>query len=381
MSQSQQEICKRCIMDLTDPDIEFDENGFCNHCRQARSFIERNYCKSEEKKRRLQNTIESIRETGKNNRYDCIIGLSGGVDSSYVALLTKKYGLRPLAVHLDNSWDSELAVKNIENIVTKLDIDLYTHILDWEEFRELQLAFLKASVPDGEIPTDHAIVAILYQKAIEEGIQYIISGSNIATESILPPKWSAGHLDWRYINSVQKRFGNCKLTTFPHFNFGQFFLYYPYVKRIQTVRLLDLIEYNKAQVLNELSQELDWKSYGGKHCESIYTRFYQSYLLPTKFNFDKRKAHLSSLICSGQIDRQSALNKLQEPPCDPKAAAEDRLFVIKKFGIREEEFDEIMDLPLKYYGDYPSYKPLIHFLRIIYRKVSRWTGIKKRQAF
>jgi len=333
------------------------------------------------KKRLLEETVRKIKEAGKGKRYDCIIGLSGGVDSSYVAYLTKKLGLQPLAVHLDNAWNSELAVKNIENIVTKLDIDLYTHILDWDEFRDLQLSFLKASVPDAEIPTDHAIVTLIYQMAAKEGIKNIISGTDVNTESILPSKWSAGHMDWRYIKSVQKRFGTRKLKSFPHLNFWEYYFYYPYVKKIKSIRLLDLIDYHKERAMEEMSRELGWKYYGGKHYESVYTRFFQSYILPNKFTFDKRKAHLSSLICSGEIDRQTALKKLKEPICDPSISKEDKSFVIKKLGISGQEFEKIMQLPHKFYGDYPSYLPLINILRPIYRRVKNLTGFNRKVQF
>jgi len=206
--------------------------------------------------------------------YDCIIGVSGGVDSSYVAYVVRQLGLRPLAVHLDNGWDSELAVSNIKNFLNKLDIDLYTHVLDWEEFKQLQIAFLEASTPDSEVPTDHAIMAVLYKEAAKRNIQYIILGVNTVTEAIHAPRWSYGHNDWRYIKSVNRLFGKIKLKRFPHFSLFNL-IYYSIIKRIKIVRILDFVNYKKQEAMRILQDELYWKPYGGKHYESIYTRFFQ----------------------------------------------------------------------------------------------------------
>ena len=347
-------------MDTTDVDIEFDENGVCSHCRRYDSLKDKYLLEKGKREKELAKIVSLIKKKGQKKKYDCIIGISGGVDSSYVAYLTKKLGLRPLAVHLDNGWNSELAVDNIENILKKLDIDLYTYVLDWEEFKDLQLSFLKASVPDGEIPTDHAIVATIFKIASQMGIKYIISGSNFATEAVYAKKWSQGHYDWRYIKNIQKKFGTKKLKYYPYFTFLSLF-YLKIFKGQRTIRILNYIEYIKSDAKRILEKELGWKDYGGKHYESIYTRFYQGYILPKKFNYDKRKYHLSSLICSGQITREEALKEIsKEPYPSEQLLKEDREFILKKLDITEDEFEKILMLPNKSILDYPSHET--HFI-------------------
>lgn len=355
-------ICSQCVMDTSDPDISFDEKGICNHCQKYKeSFADRVF-DEETAKVKLAQLVEQIKATGKGKDYDCLIGVSGGVDSTYVAYLVKQLGLRPLAVHLDNGWNSELAVKNIENVLTKMGIDLYTYVINWEEFKSLQLAFLKASTPDGEIPSDHAIFALLFNEADKRGIKHIITGMNYRTESILPKSWAQGHLDWKYVNGVNKMFGNRKLKTFPRITIGKLFYYWA-IKRTKYISILNYINYNKEVVMKVLQDELDWKYYGGKHYESVYTRFYQSYILPEKFNIDKRRAHYSNLILSGQMTRDLALIELQKPTCDPKIVAEDIEFSTKKLQISSEEFERIMKLPTKAYQDYPNQESLIRLMR------------------
>lgn len=372
-------ICKRCVMDTTDPLIEFDENGVCNHCQQAEKALKNEpYSLAfEEKEKRFKKLAEEIKEKGKGKQYDCIIGISGGVDSTYVAYLVKKYGLRPLAVHLDNGWNSELAVMNIENALNKLGIDLYTHVIDWEEFKDLQLSFLKASTPDSEIPSDHAIGALMYQIAEKYGLEYVLTGVNSSSESILPKEWSQGHGDWKYIKSIQKQFGTKKLKTFPHFSiFKQF--YWIYIKKIKWISTLDYFDYDKEQAKKFIMDELSWRDYGGKHHESNYTKIYQAYILPTKFGYDKRKAHLSSLIVAGQITREEALEELKKPLYDEKVLNEDIEYLINKFQISRDEFEDIMKAPKKSFSNYPSYTNSWYYpkfdtltykiLRKIYRK-------------
>lgn len=345
-------ICARCVMDTTDPEIAFDESGVCNHCHTYDRLVREHIVEGEAGRRRLEKLIADIKRAGRGKPYDCIIGVSGGVDSTYVAYLVKKLGLRPLAIHLDNGWDSELAVKNIEETLKRLSIDLYTEVLDWEEFRDLQAAFLKASTPDSEIPTDHAINAILGSMAEKIGVKYIIIGTNVRTESHLPRAWSQGHFDWKYIRELHKRFGTRPLKTFPHFSF---FTYYRRMFTQKRIEILNYIGYSKKEALEVLQEELGWRYYGGKHYESIYTRFYQGYILPVKFGFDKRRAHLSSLICSGEITREQALEELKIPTYSPSMQEEDREYVVKKLGFTEEEFTAIMNAPKKSYWDYPSY--------------------------
>lgn len=351
-------VCTRCVMDTTDPDIIFDENGICNRCKKAEELLNiAPYSLTEEEKRKeLERLVKKIKEVGKERDYDCIIGVSGGTDSTYVAYIVVKLGLRPLAIHLDNGWNSELAVKNIENTVKNLDIDLLTYTIDWEEFKDLQMAFLKASTPDSEIPTDHAIVASMFRAARKERVNYILTGTNLSTESIFPPAWSYGSYDWKYINSIQKKFGTIKLDSYPHISLINLFLDIK-IRKINRISILNYIDYVKKEAIHTIEKELGWRNYGGKHYESVYTRFFQGYILPKKFGFDKRKSHLSSLIVSGQITREQALNELKKNPYPNKKLLEkDMNCVLNEFEINEVEFERIMNLPPKKFVEYPSYE-------------------------
>jgi N-acetyl sugar amidotransferase len=357
-------MCMRCIMDTSDPDIWFDEKGVCSHCHKYAEVLQSKSYQKKRKPRALERLIEDIKRKGRGKIYDCVIGVSGGVDSTYTAYMTKKLGLRPLAVHLDNGWDSELAVNNIEKALKTLDIDLYTYVIDWEEFRDLQLAFLKASTPDSEIPTDHAILAILYKVAAQQNIEYILSGHNTATEGGGVAAWSQGHGDWRYIKKVHKMYGEKPLKSFPHY--GPFkFIYYTLIRRIQWIQILDYINYDKRIALDTLQSELCWQYYGAKHYESIYTRFFQGYILPRKFGYNKKIIHLSSLIWSGQMSREIALRELAKKDYPSEAQKQDREYVIKKLEISNEEFERIMNLQPKSFWDYPSYKKVFYKHRVL----------------
>ena len=345
------QICTKCVMDTSDPNITFDEDGICSHCKSF-NYADLNDFNNESI---LLNQINIIKKAGKGKKYDCIIGVSGGVDSSYVAYLVKKYGLRPLAIHLDNGWNSELAVQNIRRMLEILEIDLFTYVLDWEEFRDLQVSFLKSGTPDAEIPTDHAITAIIFKLAAKYNIKYLISGSNIATESIGVKAWSHGHSDWRYIKSVHEKFSNKKLKSYPHYGFLDL-VYYKIIKQQKSFKILNFIYYNKAEAIKELEINFDWKYYGGKHYESIYTRFYQGYYLPTKFGFDKRRSHLSSQILNGHVSREEALKELLFDAYNPNDYQQDRIYVLKKLKLDENEFNSIIESKNKCFNDYPSYE-------------------------
>jgi N-acetyl sugar amidotransferase len=347
---------------IADPDISFDERGICNYYYQYQEKGRLRLFSDDSEK--LGQIVNKIRSDGKGKEYDSIIGVSGGVDSTYVAYLVKKLGLRPLAVHFDNGWNSELAVANIEKVLKKLDIDLYTFVIDWEEFKSLQLAFLKAATPDGEIPTDHAISALLYRVASEKSVKYIINGNNFATESIMPQTWAYGHIDWKYIRTTNKAFGTSRLKDYPHLTIAKY-LYYTFFKGIKSVSILNYMRYEKSEAMRVLEGELGWKYYGGKHYESIYTRFYQGYILPKKFNIDKRKAHLSTLIFSGQITRDQALTELDKPVYPEAMLTEDMIFVMKKLDLTPTSFAELMALPARTFQDYPNLFPLFKFLRTV----------------
>ena len=352
--QTRYQICQRCVMDSSDPEITFDEHGVCHHChsydKQIATYVKRDAAGWRE----MEEIAATVRKEGEGKRYDCIIGLSGGVDSTYVAYLVKKLGLRPLAVHMDNGWNTEIAVRNIENIVTRLGIDLHTVVLDWNQFKDLQASFVRAGVTDCEIPTDHAIGAILYRTAIENDVRFIIGGSNLATEQMVPRTWSSGHGDWRYIRSLHNQFGKSEIRSYPHYTFWEHAIYWPYIREMRMIYVLNYIEYNKFDAIELMKKELGWVSYGDKHHESIYTRFYQTQYLIDKFGADKRRPHLSCLINDNRMTREEALATLQKPPIDEDIAATDREFVLKKLGISQDEYRGILAQPPKTYWDFES---------------------------
>ena len=301
------QICTRCIMDSTVPDIRFDEKGICNYCTKYFEVMDKLYIDEVQKERVLERIVDEIKEKGRGKDYDSILGVSGGLDSSYLLYRAVKLGLRPLAVHLDNGWDSELSISNIEKLVKTLNVDLYTHVIDWEEFKDLEIAFFKANVVDIEMLTDHAIVATLYETALRRKIKYILAGTNMANEGIrIPRGWSHSKLDLRNIRSIYGKYGNRKkLNTFPTIGLTRYFKY-RFIDGIKWVSLLDYLTYDWDEAIHILNKEINWRKYEKKHYESIFTRFYQGYILPKKFNVDKRKVHYSTLICSGQMTRDRA---------------------------------------------------------------------------
>lgn len=358
-------------MDQSDPSIAFDANGVCSHCHRYEATAARVLRTGEEGRRELERQVDRIKAAARGRRYDCVMGVSGGVDSTYVAYVARQLGLRPLAVHMDNGWDSELAVKNIERVLKHLGIDLYTEVLDWHEFRNLQLSFLKASVSDAEIPTDHAIGAVIYRVATQHGISCILSGSNVVTEGILPGTWTYGIWDFRYIKGVHDRFGTVPLRTFPRYTLPRLF-YYTSVRKIRTVRPLNYLPYVKEDVMHVLEHDLGWRYYGGKHYESIYTRFFQGYILPRKFAIDKRKAHLSTLINSGQVTREAAVAEIADNTYGERLQGEDRDYVIKKLGLSPAEFDAIMALPVRTHADYPNSEARLKRVKNAVLTAQRW---------
>jgi N-acetyl sugar amidotransferase len=367
--------CSRCILDTNDDaDITFDINGVCNHCVSYLIQEAKLVKVGIEGETELQRLVDQIKKSGIGKPYDSIIGLSGGVDSTYLAYQAKKLGLRPLAVHFDNGWNSELAVSNIENIITKLGFDLHTFVIDWKEFKDLQLSFLKASVVDIEMLSDHAIVTKLYQLALKNKIKYILSGTNVVTEAVLPPSWIHDKRDHIHIRAIQEQFGSIPIKTYPLFTSP---LKWKVIwNGIKSLSLLDLMPYNKKEVKKLISKELGWRDYGGKHYESVFTRFYQGYILPNKFKIDKRKAHLSNLICSGQITREEAVEEMKQPIYNEAVRNADYEFVIKKFGLTSAEFEAIMNAPVRLHNEFPVEKsiydrfPLLKLVRPV------WLSIK-----
>ncbi len=347
--------CATCIMDTTDPLIYFDEKGICNHCRSYKTYKDKYMLVGAESERKTEKMVAEIKKSGEGKDYDCIMGLSGGVDSSYLAYFaTKVLGLRALVVHVDTGWNSELAVNNIENIVKILGLDLHTLVVDWNEMRDLQRAFFKSSVPNCDVPQDHAFIAALYSEARKYDLHHILNGGNMSTESILPASWGYDAADLIHIEDIHDRFGERKLKSFPRISFFEKSIKYPYIFKLKVHRPLELIPYNKEEVKQFLVKELGWRDYGGKHFESKFTQFFQAHYLPVKYGFDKRLAHLSSLIVSGQMTKKEALVEMERPLYDPIQLEEDRDFFIKKLGFSKTEWEKIMSLPPKTEHDYKN---------------------------
>lgn len=366
------QICTRCIMDTTDPDITFDDQGICSHCHGYEQRARQELLSPSERQAHLTQLVERIKQDGLGKDYDCILGVSGGADSSYTAYMTKSLGLRPLAVHFDNGWNSELAVDNIKTLLARLNIDLITYVVDWDEFCDLQKSFLKASVPNAEIPTDHGINAVLWDMARKYGLRYIINGSNTETEGIMPLAWTYTALDYYHIRAVHRRFGSKSLKTFPHLGLFKF-LYYVFIRRIRYVNLLNYISYEKSKAIQVLERECGWRPYPQKHYESVWTRFYQGVYLVEKFGFDKRKPHLSTLINSGQLSREDALHEISGDIYSPVLVKQDRDYVLKKFSLTESDYQILLHTPVKAHLDYPT-------LSFLYLRSSRLLDFFRKTA-
>lgn len=350
-------ICKRCILDETVNDIWFDENGICKYC-YINDEMEKRHPLGEAGDKHLSELISKIKKDGRNKKYDCIAGVSGGRDSTYTLYIAVQYGLRPLAVHFDNGWNSDISVSNIKNACDKLKVELHTVVADWEEFKDLQIAFLKSGTPDADIPADYAIYSVLYDAAKKEGVKYILNGHSFRTEGTSPISWT--YMDGRYLKSVHKKFGKLKrIKSFPVMSMAKL-IYYVFAKRIKEVRLMEYIDYVKKEVDSVLEKELSWKYYGGHHHENNFTKFFQSYYLPQRFGIDKRKTELSAMVRSCQIARENALKEIQEHPYHYEKEVVE--YVINKLGLTQKDFDAIMSAPIKSHDDYPTYLPIIRAL-------------------
>ena len=361
------QVCNRCIMDTTASEIVFDENGNCNFCSD---FKKLNF-KEEEKEKKLDQLISRIRSNQKNKDYDCIVGLSGGVDSCYVLVRAIELGLKPLAVHMDNGWNSELAQNNISNLVKSLNLDLYTHVIDWEEYKNLQKAFFKANVVDIELLYDNAMMAANFQIADKFNVKYILSGMNTSTEGFkIPNEWSWFKNDAKNIKEIAKKFSNQKIKTFPLF--GTFeYIKFVFMKNIEWISFPDYFNYNKEKAINELETKFNFKRYPYKHYENIFTRFYQGYILPKKFDIDKRKLHLSNLILTDQISRSEALKKIQEPPyIDIDEERKDIEYFLKKMNWEKKQLEDYLIADKISHIKYGSEIILWKFLTKIYSKLN-----------
>lgn len=360
--------CTFCVMDTTDPEITFDEKGECHHCVGYREKARKLTYQGASSERQLLDLAERIKESGNRKDYDCVIGVSGGVDSSYTCYLAKKLGLRPLAVHMDNGWNSDAAVKNISAICERLKIDYMSYVLNWEEFRDIQLAFLRASIVEMEIPTDVAIPYALHKVAAEHGVKYILSGGNLAAEAIMPRTWFYYPKDSKLLKSIHRLYGQKEIKEYPTFDYWRE-IYYKFVKGIKIVYPLNMTQYSKPDAMRVLQEEVGWVKYGGVHHESIFTRLVLSYVQPKKFGVDYRKCTLSAEICCNVVSREAALAVLEKEPWDPATIAHDMAYVAKKFGLTQSELDAILAATPKSYREYPNNERRLDFIYSVYRRL------------
>lgn len=350
------QVCTNCVMDTTDTQIVFDEKGVCDHCNSYREHTLPNWHTGEQGKRELDAMVEEIKAAGRGRDFDCIIGMSGGIDSSYLLYIAKeKLGLRPLVFHVDAGWNSQIAVNNIEKLVDGLGLDLYTEVIDWEEMKDLQLAFFKSGVSHVDTPQDHSFFATMYKFAEKYKVKYILTGANLSTECVRNPvEWMYYQSDSIQLRDIHKKYGSRPLKRYPVTSILWHKIWLPYVRKIKVVRPLNNVEYIKQDAVRMLSERFGWQPYPQKHFESRFTRFYESYWLPVKFGFDTRKVQFSSLILTGQMTRDEALAKLQTLPYDETTIAQDFEFVATKLGISVQELKGYLEAPNKTYRDYKS---------------------------
>lgn len=360
-------------MDNTFEPIEFDTDGRCDCCRSAAARMPHEWWPGPEGRVRMAEMARTLKESGKGKSYDVMIGLSGGIDSAYLAhIAVRELGLRVLAVHVDGGWNSEPAVRNIESIVRALDIDLHTCVIEWREMNDLQVAILKASVLNQDMPQDHAFFATLYRTAAKFGLRHFLSGVNFASENVVP-RWGFPSMDGKHIKALHRRFGTAPLDNYPIMPLTEF-LWLTRVRKVLTVhRPLNYLAYDKDAARIELTHLYGWRDYGGKHCESRFTKFYQELYLPRKFGFDKRRLHLSSLIVSGQLAREAAMDELAQPITSANQARRELKFVAKKLGMSLNELDTLIDAPAVDHLDYPNQMKLHGALSVVktfWRRIS-----------
>lgn len=342
-------------MDTSDSQITFDEHGVCDHCRTFDRDVKPDWHTDERGRRALQELVARIKARGKGKEFDCIIGMSGGIDSSYLTYIATEFGLRPLVFHVDAGWNSQEAVNNIERMVDRLHLDLYTEVIDWEEMRDLQLAFFKSGVPHIDTPQDHAFFATMYKFAEKHNVKYILTGANYSTECIRNPiEWMYYQSDAIQLKDIHRRFGTRPLVNFPTTSIFRHKIWLPYVRGIRVVRPLNYVPYDKAGAMKLLTEKFGWQPYPQKHFESRFTRFYEGYWLPRKFGYDTRKVQYSSLIVTGQMTRNDALEKLKTPALDDATVRQEFEYVANKLGISTAELQGYFDAPNKTYKDYRS---------------------------
>lgn len=354
--QQKYQICTNCVMDTSDSKIVFDDKGVCDHCNDFYTNVKPNWHTDEKGRAEMEAVVAKIKKEGEGKDFDCILGMSGGVDSSYLLhLAVKELGLRPLVFHVDGGWNSELAVNNIQVMIDKLGLDLYTEVINWEEMKDFQLAFFKSGVPHLDIPQDHAFVATLYNFANKYNIKYILNGGNISTECVRNPmEFLYYGTDMAQIRDIRKQFGTNKMETYPFSPVLKHKFYLRYIKGVQVVKPLDYMPYVKEDALAMLADTYGWTPYPQKHFESRFTKFYEGYWLPERFGFDTRRVQYSSLILTEQIAREDALKKLEKPAYNPETIDEEFKYIATKLGISVKELRGYFTSPKKFYWDYKN---------------------------
>lgn len=368
-------ICTNCVMDTTDSQISFNDDGVCDHCTSFYNNVLNHWHRDENGKKELLKEVTKIKSEGQGKEFDCLLGLSGGVDSSYMLhLAVKEFGLRPLVFHVDGGWNTELSVHNIQVMIDKLGLDLYTEVINWEEMKSFQLAFFKSGVPHIDIPQDHAFIATLYNYAYKYNIKYILNGGNISTEGIRNPmEFYYYGTDMKQINYIRKHFCENKLETYPFSSILRHKFYLRYIKGIKVLKFLDYLPYNKKDAIRTLQEEYDWTPYPQKHFESRFTKFFESYWLPERFGFDPRKVQFSSLIITGQMTREYALEELKNPAYNPETIENDVNYIASKLEVSKEELMSYFNIDKKFYWDYPNQQSMFR----IGAKILNFLGVEK----
>lgn len=379
MSNRDYQICTNCVMDTSDSRITFDANGVCDHCNDFYKNVLPNWHTDETGKQELESIVAKIKKEGEGKEFDCILGLSGGVDSSYMLhIAVKEFGLRPLVFHVDGGWNSELAVHNIQVMIDKLELDLYTEVINWEEMKDFQLTFFKSGVPHIDIPQDHAFVATLYNFAAKYKIKYILNGGNVSTECVRNPmEWLYYGTDMAQIHDIMKRYSTVEMKTYPFSSIFRHKIYLRYIKKVQVVRMLNYRPYIKEEALKLLEKEYGWTPYPQKHFESRFTKFYEGYWLPERFGFDTRRVQYSSLIVTGQMKREDALEKLKKPAYDPEKIEDEFKYIATKLGISTEELKTYFNMPKKFYWDYKNHESVFNWGAKILKALGIERSIKR----
>jgi len=365
------QICTNCVMDTSDSRITFDERGVCDHCNDFNTNVKPNWHTDERGRAEIEKLVAKIKKKGEGRDFDCLLGMSGGVDSSYLLhLAVKEFGLRPLVFHVDGGWNSELAVHNIQVMIDKLGLDLYTEVINWEEMKDFQLAFFKSGVPHIDIPQDHAFIATLYNFADKYNIKYILNGGNISTECVRNPmEWLYYGTDMAQLKDIMKRYSTIEMKTYPFSSIFRHKFYLRYIRGVQVVKPLNYMPYIKENALKFLADEYGWTPYPQKHFESRFTKFYEGYWLPERFGFDTRRVQFSSLILTGQMTREDALKKLVSPAYNPETIDEEFNYIATKLGITSEELRSYFTMPKKFYWDYKNNESIFNlgakFLKLI----------------